>query len=449
MAVSGEKPSAGGGVYKAKVGSVEMFATPSGSISDQVIVLYGRETEVNQMLTNMENIDAVGQSRGDYLIYEVHHLDPRALREELLVQVPGLSVSIPSNAAANPNLYVAGAARGESAERVGTSGAASGTAGNDTATREGQVSLQADTGEAQGLTLPFRDAEKVSVPMKLVLRGSKEQIQNALQYLSVVDVAPKQVALELRVMELTKEDALRVGLDWSILTGGTVKSLRFNNGIESSSATPGTASGVLGFAGGGTLSILSTLDQLANNRNLIARPNLVATDGRETELFVGDVVRYIKSIQATQNGITVETGEVPVGVRLAVLPRVGGDGQVTLDLRPAVTTLNGFTPVPGGGNLPQTGLRIAQSTMTVNSGETIAIGGLIQDVDRKRESGIPILKDLPIIGMLFKRTENSRTRSEVVFFLTAKVVDSTNRKDAANPASPNSVGASASDKVGQ
>lgn len=445
QAVTGEKPTAGAGVYKAKVGSVDLFATPTGSISDQVIVLYGRETEVNQLISNMENIDAVGETRGDYLIYEVRHLDPRALREELLVQVPGLTVSIPSNAASNPNLYKGGAITGESSQKVGTSGAEA-TSG-DAPSRESQVNLTADTGQNQGLTLPFRDAEKVAVPMKLILRGSKDQIQRALGYLEVVDVAPKQIALELRVMDISREDALRVGLDWSILTGGTVQAFRVNNGIESSSSLPGTVSSALGFAGGGSLNVLATLDQLATNRNLIARPNLIATDGRETEIFVGDVVRYVESIQATQNGVTVETGEVPVGVRLAVLPRIGGNGQLTLELRPAVTTLNGFTPVPGGGSLPQTGLRIAQSTMTIRSGETIALGGLIQDSDRKSESGVPILKDLPIIGMLFKRTETRRQRSEIVFFLTAREVGESNRQSAADPRE--SAKNSPSDQVGK
>lgn len=444
QAVSGEKPTAGG-VFKAKMGSVELFATPANSISDQVIVLYGRETEVNQLLTNMENVDAVGESRGDFLMYEVRHLDPRSLREELLVQVPGLSVSIPSNAAANPNLYRGGAIKDESAQRVGASGAEAGAKADESA-REGVVNLGADSGQDQGLTLPFRDAEKVAVPMKLVLRGSKDQIQRALSYLQVVDVAPKQVALELRVMDISKEQAHKFGLDWNVLTGGTVKSLRFNNGIETSNSNPGTAGAALGFAGAGALNVLATLDDIATDRNLIARPNLMAIDGRETEIFVGDVVRYIESIQATQNGISVETGEVPVGVRLAVLPRIGGDGQLTLDLRPAVTTLNGFTPVPGGGSLPQTGLRIAQSTMTIKSGETIAIGGLIQDVDRKRDAGVPFLKDLPIIGMLFKRVENSRTRSEIVFFLTARIVDSSDRATAADPRTGSQSGPN--DKVG-
>jgi type II secretory pathway component GspD/PulD (secretin) len=67
------------------------------------------------------------------------------------------------------------------------------------------------------------------------------------------------------------------------------------------------------------------------------------------------------------------------------------------------------------------------------SGETIAIGGLIQEQDRKSYGGIPILKDLPIIGHLFGRTDNRKVRSEVVFFVTVKEVNPSNRGGAANP----------------
>ena len=69
----------------------------------------------------------------------------------------------------------------------------------------------------------------------------------------------------------------------------------------------------------------------------------------------------------------------------------------------------------------------------MKSGETIAIGGLILDTDIKNYSGVPFLKDLPIIGRLFGKTSNSKSRTEIVFFLTAVEVDSSNRAGAASP----------------
>jgi general secretion pathway protein D len=264
--------------------------------------------------------------------------------------------------------------------------------------------------------------------MKLVLRGTTEEIEDAKKYLTQIDVPAKQVALELRVMELSKEDAERIGLDWDITTGSAaVRTVNLNQGFSDANNSVGVHIGGKNWGGDVTL----TLDQSVDKSHLIARPNLLALDGREGEIFVGDVIRYIESIQSTQNGVTITTNKVPVGVRLSVLPRIGTD-SITLDLRPSVSFLRGWTDIPGGGQLPQTSLRTAQSTVAIHDGDTIAIGGLIQDQDVLSESKVPILGDLPIIGRLFRKTDKSKVRREVVLFLTAKMVGA-NAGNAADP----------------
>jgi type II secretory pathway component GspD/PulD (secretin) len=255
--------------------------------------------------------------------------------------------------------------------------------------------------------------------MRLIFRGSHDQVLQALKFAKVLDTPPRQVALELRVMELTKSDALNAGIDWSIVTGGAVKVLNLNNAQTSANNTASISISGKGFNG----DVTASLDALAEKNKLVARPNLVAMDGRQSEVFIGDIVRYVESITQSQNGTTVTTGEVPVGVRLSVLPRIGADGNMTLDLRPRVSLLTSFTSVPGGGQLPQTSSRFAQSTISLQSGQTIAIGGLIQDQDVKTLSGIPILMNLPISGPLFRSTTLSKERTELVIFLTARTLN--------------------------
>lgn len=269
--------------------------------------------------------------------------------------------------------------------------------------------------------------------MKVLLRGTREQIDRAREFLMMVDLAPKQVAVEIRVMELSRDDALKIGLDWGLLTGGTLSALRVNQGIGSDAAAGGIGAD-LRFKGGGLASVVGTLDSIANKNNLLARPNILLTDGVISNIFVGDTVRYVKAINNSQNGTTVITDEINVGVDFSLAAKVGAGGNITLDFNPVLSILQGFTNVPGGGQLPQTSVRSANSSVQIMSGETIAIGGLIQDQDRKSYGGIPILKDLPIIGQLFGRTSNSKVRSEVVFFVTVKEVTAADRQGAANPA---------------
>lgn len=431
------------GKDKFQLGNVLLTATPALSASNQAIVLHGPAAEVARLKAVFEQIDKQGADGETFEIYEVRYVNPSALREDLIVAVPGLRATVAPAAAVNPQVYTQTKRMTDSStvagdlQRMGTGTESNGAAAGGGGTVSTNASAEAkaredirDVRNARGLMQPFSSFEAVGEPMRLVLRGTPEQIKLAKEYASKVDLAPKQIALELRVMELNQEDALKLGIDWSILrSSGTVKFLGVNQGNENTADSPGTISGALS----GGISVLATLDQIASKRNVIARPNLLAIDGRESELFVGDVVRYIKSIQATQNGVTVMVDEERVGVRLAVFPRIGSEGQISLDLRPVLSYLRGFTAVPGGGQLPQTSERMTQATTVIKSGETIALGGLILDQDRKDVRGIPFLKDLPIIGQLFRRTDNSKQRTEVVFFLTAKEVTPADRGDAARP----------------
>ncbi|MBS1704240.1 MAG: secretin and TonB N-terminal domain-containing protein [Armatimonadetes bacterium] len=413
--------------------NVQFIPTP-GTSDRQAIYLIGRANDVTRAKDMLAKFDG---SQDIVYAYDVHFGDPRSLRDELMANVPGLRVTIPAGSALNPRVYEAPKVKKGGSGDTGGSGADSGSGGGG-ATGSSNVNIKGETAEAEGLTQPFSDLEKISKPMRLVLRGTPDQIEKAKSYLGQVDVAPKQVAIDLRVVEMSREDALRIGLDWSLFTGGVVRLIRVNQGLGDTAATAGTInrpenSTATTPSGRDSSSILGTLDQIANSRKLVARPNFLAIDGRESEFFVGDVVRYIESIQSTQNGITVTTNSVRVGVRCAVHVRVGAEKSIMMDLRPVVSYLRGFTAVPGGGQLPQTSERIAQNSLVMNSGETLAIGGLIRDEDRKIVSGIPILKDLPIVGKLFSRTDNLRTRTEIVIFLTAKVVDANDRMEAAVP----------------
>lgn len=417
------------------VGKVQLYASNSGPQGDQLIIMHGPKNEVDQLVSVLGQLDDPGLTNSSVVLYEVKFGDPRGLLDELLAQIPGLRVMIPSSSAANPGVFQENKAEEMAAKQgAGAQPASSATPSTNTGSSSSSASsIGASSGSGgssggsssgsslgEGLSLPFSALESGAVPMRLVLKGTKAQIDQALDYLKIVDIAPKQVALEMRVMELSKTDAINAGLNWDLLTGGAVKFIKLDNGQDPASMN-NTAGAHIGGHGWG-LDVGAQLDKIATSSNLISRPNLLAMDGRESELFIGDVIRYVASSSTTQNGSSVVTGEVRVGVRLSVLPRVGADGAITMELRPIVSFLTGFDR-HGGANLPQTSERIAQSTLSVKSGETMAIGGLIQDQDKKNAQGLPILMDLPVVGNLFKRTTNSKARTELVIFLTAREVD--------------------------
>lgn len=342
-----------------------------------------------------------------YEVVDLKYIEPIHAQFDLTARVKGLYVTILPDPV-TPGIQGEDSDKKQDTGDAGKTGEGAATGGGSQTTQE----IKRQVGHEQ---------------MRLVLRGTDKMIAEAKAYLQSVDQPARQVSIEMRVMELTRSEALKVGLDWNILTGGRLTSLRFNQGLGGNITQGGTFQGHYQDNATTGIDVLGQLDAISTKNNLIARPNALITDGRSSHLFVGDTIRYIKLINASQNGTTVEIGEVETGVTIDVQARVGAEGNIALDLDQKFSILQGFTPVPGGGSIPQTSDRETSMFVNMVDGETIAIGGLILEQDRKSNAGIPILKDLPLIGFLFSRTDNRKERSEIVFFLTAKVVNNQNR----------------------
>jgi len=390
-----------------------------GEQSTKFLLMIGPDTELATLKSfaialdkelckplGIEYLDDVTALVKDYEVVELHYLEPIIAAQDLKGRFKDLWVTVvPDNV--TPGLK--GEQDTSKAEApTDTANGGSGGGGGAAGPAAAESKLKKDLGRE---------------PMKLMLRGSKSTIADAKRYIAMIDKAPKQIAIEMRVMDMTKEEALDVGLDWSLGLGKTGKV----NLLNSSGGGSGNFNLKLGSA-----SVTAALDSLANNHNLIARPNALVTDGREAHIFVGDTVRYVKQVQSTQNGVTVITDEVQVGSQFDIKARIGDGGAIALDLGQKFTILTSFLNIPGGGKLPQTSDRSSNLFVNMKSGDTIAIGGLILESDSKNYSGIPWLKDLPVIGRLFGHTSNNHSRTEIVFFLTAVEVTG-NPGEAASP----------------
>ncbi len=407
------------GVDKGKLGNIQVVATPAGSSARPSLVITGRENEVRRVVNTLKELDGGERPQDEIKLYEVRFSDPRALRDELMLQVPGIRASIPPAGVGNVRVYVPSSGKVTSPGEKAGGGEGQAT----TTTSAAQAAIEKSTGLQSGLTLPFNALEPSAVPMRLILRGDKSQLDRAYKLMAELDKEPRQLAIEVRVMELRKDDAVNAGIDWNLFTGGAVKFIRLNNSLSNPNNRIGAGFNNDVVSG----DVVATLDGIANKNNLIARPNMVAYDGRESELFIGDVIRYVESITSSQNGPSVQIGEVRVGVNLAVLPRLSADGTATLDLRPTVSFLREFRQYQLSGftaELPQTSERQTQQTLNVRSGETIAIGGLITEEMVTNVSGVPILMDLPILGQFFRSTRTRKDRRELVIFITTNIVNS-------------------------
>jgi general secretion pathway protein D len=160
---------------------------------------------------------------------------------------------------------------------------------------------------------------------------------------------------------------------------------------------------------------------------VLSSPELMVLDGQTASLQVGNLVPYLT--QTSQSTITTgapvinSVGYRETGVIFQVTPHVGADGLVTMDVAQEVSNVLP-TVTTAGINSPTFTVRSVTSRIAIQDGETIGLAGLISDDDSHGNSGIPFLKNIPLLGDLAATQNNSRTRTELLVLITPHVVQS-------------------------
>src|SRR5665213_3596636 len=186
-----------------------------------------------------------------------------------------------------------------------------------------------------------------------------------------------------------------------------------------------------GMANGGlVVSVLEanlnvTLHALATEGKLdvLSRPYILASDNQLATITVGQEVPFVTNTQLTETGQTINTIQYQdVGIILNVTPHINPEGLVILDVAPEISQLTGTTvPISAGVAAPIIAKRSAMSRVGIKNGQTIVIGGVMQDSKTVTISKVPIIGDIPILGELFRRTQIDKNKTELLIFLTPHV----------------------------
>lgn len=253
-----------------------------------------------------------------------------------------------------------------------------------------------------------------------------ESIESALRKL---DTAVRQVLVEVTIAEVTLTDELSYGLEWFFNKGS-----RINSKLDT--GTSGLAALVPGFSYSWVskaADIGAVFNALANDSKLkvISSPHITVADNQTAKIQVGDRVPTIGQTQTvpsttTATGIISTVQYVETGVMLSVTPRVNAGGQVTMEINQEVSNAIN-TKASGTSEIdsPTIQKRTAQSTVSVKSGETIILAGLIKDQKDNANVGLPFLAKIPLIGGLFGTQSWNDNRTELIILITPKVITDT------------------------
>jgi type II secretory pathway component GspD/PulD (secretin) len=256
---------------------------------------------------------------------------------------------------------------------------------------------------ALSLVVPANQIQVGKKDRQIVVRGGKADQQAAAEVIRRLDVAPQQIVIEARVEELYVNAMRTLGLDWDI----PFKLATGDSGIVEKVTLPFTA----------TLNALETNGDAA----LLASPRVAVVDGTEASILIGDRIPITIQNSTTENGVTrtiTTVDYINVGVQLKVTPRYNGSGMITVRINPEVSTITGTTTQ----GYPQIRTRSTSTVMALKDGETAAIGGLIQQNDVNTTTQVPVLGDLPVLGRLFQKVQKTKKQTEIVIFLTPRLV---------------------------
>ncbi|MCB2189077.1 MAG: type II secretion system secretin GspD [Deltaproteobacteria bacterium] len=261
----------------------------------------------------------------------------------------------------------------------------------------------------------------------IVIRAPRKKIYELLRTVTKLDVFPKQVLIEVMIAEVNLDDRMTLGVEWQTL--GNPGDGTFTEGTLTQATDLIPASGLI-YTITRTNQIRAALRALArdNKINVVSSPILLAAENLESKINVGQEIPTITSF-TTSEDLSTGTGRKitdrsiqykDTGVILSVTPRINNSGLVRLTIDQEVSSVS--ETAFGDTESPSFLKRSASTNVITVDGQTIVIGGLIESTIEGTSSGVPFLKDIPLLGYLFKTVQDIKKRTELIIVMTPHVI---------------------------
>ena len=253
----------------------------------------------------------------------------------------------------------------------------------------------------------------------LIIKENPENMKKVENLISELDKPTPQVYIEAAIAEVSLNKDKEAGLEWlwkdpNIASNTDRVGTRFDLRPSTTGSSMPMGSGLgIGIVNIHIDAVLHAL-QTDYDLNILSRPYLVTLDNQEAEIEVGDQIPY-KSLN--QYGITSYEFK-SASVKLVIKPHINNDSTMTIELRPNADFQNGQTP----DGIPIIATRRAHTIVKVKNGKTIVIGGLMREQKVESISKVPILGSIPLLGFLFRKSVHSSVKTELVIFITPRIV---------------------------
>jgi len=309
---------------------------------------------------------------------------------------------------------------------------------------------------------------RISRSKTLIISDIPPVLEKIKEILQSIDIQPQQILIEAKLIEVNHDKLMELGFNWGTGTGGptslvTSRQLTttyWTNTDSSGNITSGNYTEIVGLptvplnskgtkilgaqsipaaqigelifqklTGTEFEAVFKALEQ-KDYANTLSSPHILTLNNQEASILIGTKYPLLKT------SVTTETGTVTgttldkyqnIGIQLNVVPQIVGEDNINLIIHPAVSSYSNTVKAVSSTGLtmaeyPIILTREADTQIQVKDGETVVIGGLLTDKKTKTITGIPILKDIPLLGLLFQKRYNKVEKIDLLIFITAHIV---------------------------
>ncbi len=283
----------------------------------------------------------------------------------------------------------------------------------------------------------------------IMVTANRQSMDKVERYLANVrKVLGRQVIIEARIIEVQLNESLKFGIDWSVVEQNAVGVGSLMSGFGAANAgtstlqalsTAASASKQFQFGvGNGNFQAMLTALQSQGTVRVLSNPKINVMNGHASILTVGNNTSFISKVTATTTTtaagpttvFTPEISSVLSGMIIGVIPYISESGEISLNITPITSDMSTTETTIGAGTatetkitIPTVALREMTTTVKMRDGQMAVIGGLISRKENLSDDKVPVLGDIPLLGRLFTRTNNTDNRTELVLLLRPRIVD--------------------------
>lgn len=254
----------------------------------------------------------------------------------------------------------------------------------------------------------------------LLIMASQKNYSRIKEIIDDLDKPVPQVLIKVLIAEVTHSDSLDLGIEFSMLNmRHDEDSSLFSTVFGLESKTEGL---ILRTIEGDVDVALHALEEVGK-LDILSRPYILTSNNQTATITVGETVPFIRDSRLTETGQTINTIQYEdIGIILEVTPHINPDGLVILDVRPEISATTAKTvPISETVDAAVFAKRSSESRVSVRDGQTIVIGGLVEDQLKETVKKVPLLSDIPLLGGMFKHTKKEKEKTELLIFLTPHV----------------------------